>query len=120
MPELVLALSREGLISEDEDFLPLVAFCDDLIHRVRSDRELSLEIMAKLGGDKTYGAVDDEYATGTGAVEPAWKIVDLADFHARGLSVGESIGALRNGMSPAEAEGVHRANVSPSIADGWL
>lgn len=119
MPELVLALSKEGLMPED-DCLPLVSFCDDLIHRVRSDRDLSMEIMANLGGDKTYGAVVDEYATGTGAVEPAWKLADLADFHERGLSVAESIDALRTGMSPAEAEGVYRANVAAPIADGWL
>lgn len=120
MPEIVLALNKEELVEPEQDHLALVMHCDEVIHRVRSDRKLSTEIGRHIGMDRTYGAVMDEYAAGTGAVEPIWNVKELAEYHERGLSVDETVEALQRNLKPAQAEGVFRSGVAASVSDGWL
>jgi hypothetical protein len=118
VPEII---DRVSWVQEARsDLLGYAAYCDEVIHKVRSEPGVAESIIEASGGKSkrnTSGTYEGQYPEQR---DPAWKLHELVEYRRLGLSVDECITALQKGLSPDRAKGVMHAGIALPVSEGWL
>lgn len=118
MPEIALALRHTGL--KGNDLAEAALYCDEVVHKVRSNQNLSDAVIAANNGHRyrsKRGTYKGQYEDGD---DPVWHFPVLLEYKNAGLSADQCVDALVSGMSPERAAEAIQTGIASSMTEGWL
>jgi len=117
MPETIDRVER--LAGTEDDLVGYVMYCDETMHKVRSEPGILEAVINTRGRSRNHagGSYVGQYPDQR---DSDWNFKELVDFRDAGLTVDQCVYALTKGLTPERAKGMFSEGIPLAVNDGWL